>query len=256
MELAYKKYADHSNHLVIIHGLFGTADNWHSMATKYAVNTTVWAIDLRNHGKSAHHPLATYQDMATDVAKFIKVVIGKPSSVLGHSMGGKTAMVLASQDPELIEKLIVADIAPKKYDGSHNELMDAMKNLDVTAITSRTDAEEALKIDVPNFGIRQFLLKNLTRTDAGTYKWKLNLPAIENHYDDIIGWPSDIDLKFIKSTLFVSGADSNYILPTDHEQIKSYFPNSTFAIVPNAGHWVHADNPDGFYQATIDFVKG
>ncbi len=253
LELAFKKYGDHPRHLIILHGLFGTLDNWHTLATSFSEHFTVWAIDQRNHGKSPHSSLFDYFIMSKDLADFMDQHSIEKANIIGHSMGGKTAMQFSFDYPAKIEKLIIADIAPRAYGASHNELIDALHSLDLSKITKRTDAEEMLSADIKSLGTRQFLLKNLTR-EGDSYKWKMNLPAITKNYDAIIGNVEE-DKTYSGETLFIRGGNSDYINAEDEVQIKRQFPNSHIVTIPGIGHWVHAEAPKEFYDEVVKFLS-
>ncbi len=252
ISLAFKKYGDHPKHLIILHGLFGTLDNWHTLASAFSEHFTVWTIDQRNHGRSEHHPLFNYYIMAADLADFMEQHEIEKASIIGHSMGGKTAMQFSFDYPEKINKLIIADIAPRAYEASHNDLIDALHSLDLSLIKKRSDAEEMLEKSIKELSTRQFLLKNLTRETDG-YVWKMNLPAITANYDAIIGNVDD-DKTFLGPTLFIKGEKSNYISKEDEFNISRKFPNSKIISIANAGHWVHADAPKDFFAEAMKFL--
>lgn len=251
-QLSFKKYGEKGPAVVILHGLFGTADNWHSLATRFGEHFRVWAPDLRNHGRSPHDDSHTYADMAADTAEFIRREVGENVHLLGHSMGGKAAMEMSFRRPELLHSLTILDIAPKGYDASHNELMDAMCNLRLEDFSTRAEADAALAREVPSEAVRLFLLKNMARGKDNTFHWKINLPALIRHYEEIIG-PVSAEGTYSGPALFVGGEKSDYIQQEDHAQILEAFPQAQFATVSGAGHWVNADNPDGLYDIVVPF---
>jgi esterase len=253
MELNYKSYGSEGEHLIILHGLFGSLDNWHTLATALGNTFRVWTIDQRNHGKSPHHHEFNYDVMAQDLLHFMEQHNIDAANIIGHSMGGKTAMQFALNYPEKVKKLVVVDIGPKGYKGNHNEIIDALLNLDLLKIQKRTDAEEMLAENIKEADVRQFLLKNLTRESSG-YKWKMNLNDIVDNYEAIIG-PIILDKKFTKPTLFIKGDRSDYILEEDKTLIKQQFTEAEFVNFPEVGHWVHAETPGLFLQATLEFLK-
>ena len=252
MGLNFKQYGQ-GEPLIILHGLLGSLDNWQTLAREFAKEYSVFTIDLRNHGRSFHNDIMDYPSLANDIAEFMNEHWIYNANVLGHSMGGKTAMQLALDFPELVQKLIVVDIAPKVYVGGHQPLFDAMLNLDVNHLQSRSEADLQLKSSIPNDNIRLFLLKNLSRNKLGGYRWKSNLNAIVNNYSKILenidgDIPSDIP------TLFIKGGNSDYI-DDDEEIIKAYFSNAKIEIIEGAGHWVHAEKPKKLAQIVLDFLK-
>lgn len=253
MDLNYKKYGTEGGHLIILHGLFGSLDNWHTLATALGNTFSVWAVDQRNHGKSPHHHDFNYDIMADDLLYFMEQHQIDSANIIGHSMGGKTAMQFALKHPEKVHKLVVVDIAPKGYKGNHNEIIDALQNLDLLKINRRTDAEEMLAENIRQADVRQFLLKNLTREATG-YKWKMNLDDIVDNYDAIIG-PINLETRFEKPTLFIKGENSDYILEEDKPIIKKQFPQAEFVNFPDAGHWIHAEAPALFLQTTLTFLN-
>jgi len=252
--LNYVEYGtDHGGvPLLIVHGLFGSARNWGVIAKRLADTRHVIAVDMRNHGHSAAQDSHTYEDMAGDLAEVIRVKGGQ-ADVLGHSMGGKAAMMLALTWPDLVRKLIVADIAPVGYSHTQTPLIDAMEAQDLTQITSRQDADAALTAAVPEAGVRAFLLQSLDlRADPKI--WKLNHKALRNHMANIIGFPDLSGTSFEGPAFFLSGATSDYVRPEHRPLIKAMFPAARFAKLPNAGHWLHADKPREFEAAVRVFL--
>lgn len=253
MKLNYKQYGDSGPNVVIVHGLFGMLDNWHNMAKKLSEHFKVYTLDVRNHGSSPHHPSMTYEEICTDFAELLKDLNIDKAHFIGHSMGGKAVMKLADLHPELIDKLCVVDIAPKRYKPGHHAIFDAMFNLPVTKLKSRKEAELKLGESIKDAGIRLFILKNIDRCKEGSYEWKLGLDNIYNNYETIIdevtlSWP------FSNDTLFIRGETSPYISANDESDILELFPNAEIVTIPNAGHWVHAENPVAFYMTLEDFL--
>jgi pimeloyl-ACP methyl ester carboxylesterase len=255
IHLHYKSYG-HSDHpLIILHGLLGMLDNWQTHSKKYAeAGFKVYALDQRNHGKSPHSDRFNYQVMADDVCDFMKEHRLSSAHVLGHSMGGKTAMQCALMYPHLVDKLIVVDVAPRKYASAHDEILDAMCSLKLSLLASRQEADREIAKRIPDYALRQFILKNLTRTDDGKLKWKVNLSTIKKHYPEIA---DDITARgvFDKPTLFVKGAKSKYILAEDKPRIMKLFPHASFVTIGSAGHWVHAESPEEFSHAVLRFLR-
>lgn len=241
MELFYREFGQ-GNPVIILHGLFGFSDNWQTIAKGLADTHLVVTPDLRNHGRSPHVPTISYPEMAEDLKAFMEVHWMFSAAVVGHSMGGKVAMQLALSHPDMVERLVVVDIAPGQAEDNHSSIFDALRGMDLSKIKTRQEAETYLSERIPDTGTRQFLLKNITRERDGSYSWKMNLPALWEHFDDILA-PVHGDDSFDKPTLFVRGSRSNYIKDDDLPLIKSFFPQAKLVTVEDAGHWVHADKP-------------
>jgi esterase len=257
VKLFHREYPGPDNvpGLVIMHGLFGSSDNWHNIAQQLADNFRVVTVDLRNHGNSPHHPDMNYQVMAEDVIALVEELFpGEAVHLLGHSMGGKVAMSVASARPDLINKLVVADIAPRAYKAGHTEIIEAMKRLDLSEYNRRSEAEEDLKKYIKSTAIALFILKNIERVKTGGYRWKINLPVIEENYESIIGSVKQ-DWPFTAPTLFIKGDRSDYISEQDELMIPEQYLNVKFQTVANAGHWIHADNPSSFLEVLKDFLN-
>lgn len=241
--------------LVILHGLFGSKRNWATVAHRLAVGRRVITIDLRNHGESPWDDRHDYLTMAADVARVIEKTVGGPAAVLGHSMGGKVAMVLALEHPALVERLIVVDIAPAPSSATPIEFVQAMRAVRLEEFTSRLDAKEALADAIPNPTVRGFLALNIIPGPTGL-AWTVNLAAIEQNFDAILGFPSvHLAVPFTKPTLFLAGGRSPYIQPHHHAEIKRLFPNAVIEVIEGAGHWVHADASEAFVGAVSRFLE-
>jgi esterase len=253
MQLYFKKYGTEGKTLLILHGLFGMSDNWHNIARRLSETNTVYTLDLRNHGQSPHSPVMNYSVMADDIWEFMNNEKIGEAIVIGHSMGGKAAMTFTSKYPQKTEKLIVVDIAPKAYKPGHIIYFDAMKSINFKA-SGRKEIEDQLAGSITNQGEMLFLLKNLYRKENGEYGLKLNLEAIENNYEAITG-EVVLDKPTSIPTLFIKGEKSNYINETDFETINLKYLNVSFATVANAGHWVHAENPEGFLTVVNEFLS-
>jgi pimeloyl-ACP methyl ester carboxylesterase len=230
--------------LLIAHGLFGSARNWGVIAKRLSALRPVICVDMRNHGQSPWSDSHSYADLADDLAK----VMDKPMDVLGHSMGGKAAMVLALQNPDLVSRLIVADIAPVTYSHSQDGPIAAMRQVDLAQITSRGDAKDQL--GPLEAGVADFLLQSLDMKDR---KWRLNIDVLAAEMDKIIGFP-DVGGAFAGPTLFLSGGNSDYVTRDARPLIKTYFPAAKFAKIPGAGHWLHAEKPREFEAAVTAFL--
>jgi esterase len=235
--------------LLIIHGLFGSAKNWRAIGQRLADSYSVYIVDLRNHGDSPWFDTHSYTDMADDLAKFIDTK-APAMRVLGHSMGGKAAMMLGLTRPQLVDKLILADIAPVSYQHDQLRYINALKRLDLTSIQSRADAQNGLAAEIEDPALSAFFLQSL---DVATKKWKLNLDVLARAMPDILAFP-DVANRFEKDCLFLSGADSDYVTAAMRPQIKARFPKARLAKIPKAGHWLHADRPAAFEAAVRAFL--
>ena len=234
--------------LLIAHGLFGSARNWGVIAKRLSDQFHVVVVDMRNHGQSPRRATQSYFDMAQDLAEVLAHV--GPAHVLGHSMGGKAAMVLALTRRELVNKLIVADIAPVGYGHTQTHLIDAMRRIDLGEVHTRGDADRQLSAFVEEEGVRAFLLQSL---DVKARAWRLNFDVLEADMPLIIGFPQ-IEPEFDGATLFLSGAASDYVLPVHRGMIRALFPSAQFAKIPKAGHWLHAEKPREFEAAVRVFL--
>lgn len=252
-ELAYNRVGS-GPPLLILHGLFGSGRNWQSHARRLAQDFDVVNVDLRNHGQSFHDHEMNYPAMAADVARLIRGLDLDACHLLGHSMGGKVAMVLALEDSELVADLVIADIAPVAYAHDHDELVDAALGLDLTVLDSRADADRLLGDSIDDASLRAFLLQNLTREGNG-WRWRVNWRAIQNNMQRLTGFvdlPGDwhIDLP----ALFLRGANSDYIGEAEIEQIERHFDEVEIDSIENAGHWLHAERPQAFIERVLEFL--
>jgi pimeloyl-ACP methyl ester carboxylesterase len=254
MELNYKEFGQ-GEPVLILHGLFGTLDNWQTMARQLAQDYTVYILDQRNHGRSPHADTHDYPEMAEDLRRFMEQHwMYSGACVIGHSMGGKTAMQLALKHPELVKKLVVVDIAPRAYPGNHHEIFDALQSLELDKIGSRAAADEALARNIQEEDVRLFLMKNLTRSKEGGYEFKMNLPVLQRNYDHILA-AVEGEQPFEGPALFIRGGRSRHIVMADEDEILRLFPNAHIATIENAGHWVHADAPAELLALTRGFLK-
>lgn len=254
MNLNYKVFGE-GDPVVIIHGLFGTLDNWQTIAKKLSKDFMVFILDLRNHGRSPHSDDFNYQIMANDVQEFMENNWIYKANVIGHSMGGKVAMQLANQTPDMVNKLVLVDMAPKPYEGSHEEIFQAMFALDLATLESRKEADEQMRSQIPSYAVRQFLIKNLSiNKDTQQYEWKINLPIIYNNYKHILDY-TPITPPYEGPTLFIKGETSNYIILEELETYRKYFPKATIKTVLQAGHWVHAEQPARFLETLTKFLR-
>ncbi|RDY58800.1 alpha/beta fold hydrolase [Flagellimonas nanhaiensis] len=255
MPLLHSKILGEGKPLLILHGFLGMSDNWKTLGSKYAENGfQVHLIDQRNHGKSFHSPDFDYDFMSTDVEHYMGHHNIESAAIMGHSMGGKTAMHLSVAQPELVNKLVVADIAPKFYPPHHQLIIDALLELDFNQISSRKQADEMLSQNLADFGIRQFLLKNLYWVEQGKLGLRFNLDVLKNKMEEI-GENINATSTYQNQTLFLRGDRSEYILPHDFSQIRKHFPSAEIETVENAGHWLHAENPLQFFEKTLSFLN-
>lgn len=242
--------------LVILHGLFGSKRNWATVAHRLAGRHRVIAVDLRNHGESPWRPRHDYPALAADVAAVIERRAGGAAAVLGHSMGGKAAMVLALTRPELVERLVVVDIAPVRSTATPIEYVRAMRALPLERFTHRLDVKEALAPVIPDPLVLGFLALNLVSGPAGL-SWAVNLAAIEDNFPTILGFPQTPTLRrFTKPTLFLAGGRSDYVRPEHEPEIRRLFPAARIEVIAGAGHWVHADAAEAFVAAVDAFLTG
>ena len=240
--------------LIVIHGFLGMGDNWKSLGKKWANNGyRVHLLDMRNHGRSFHDDAFNYQVMTQDVKDYLNDQRIEDCILIGHSMGGKVAMQLATSKPELVTKLIVVDIAPRYYPRHHDSILNALSLLEDHQLTSRKEADHLLSDKIDEVGIRQFLLKNLYRTDENELKLRLNLKAIQENLDEIGQGLAD-ELVYKGPVLFIKGEISDYIRDSDEKEIFHHFPRARVQIIENAGHWVHAEQPDAFYEEVDKFI--
>jgi len=245
--------------LVILHGLFGTLDNWHTLARRWAAETglRVVSVDLRNHGRSFHSPAHTYALMSQDVVELLDHLhLGPDTTLMGHSMGGKVAMRLALDHPERLARLIVVDIAPRCSNMEHqDDVLAGLRAVNLATIANRQEADAALAEHVHNLGTRQFLLKNLYRKEDNGFAWRINLEVLAASLP-AVGEATTSETPFLKPALFIRGGKSDYITPDDKlHRIPALFPNSQVATVLDAGHWVHAEKPEEVFGLVRDFVS-
>lgn len=237
--------------LIILHGLFGFSDNWQTHGKKLAEYFHVYLIDLRNHGHSDWSDEISYQLMADDVFEFCQDKKLEDVHLIGHSMGGKVAMQFAVDHEELLEKLVIVDIGFKEYPMHHEHILAGINAIDLSAISSRKEADKQMSQYIDNVGIKQFLLKNIYWKEKGKMAWRMNVAVLERDMEKILA-PIDID-EISTPTLFIRGALSNYILEEDFESIEERFIDVEIKTIENAGHWVHAEQADEFLDALLSF---
>jgi esterase len=241
--------------LIILHGLFGSLENWRSMSRKLSHSFRVLSVDLRNHGGSPHSAEFNYALMAEDLKEFMHEHSLDSTYLLGHSMGGKVAMQFALTNPDFVDKLVVVDIAPRAYLPSHKNIFTLLTSLPLEKFSGRSEVRQELEKGISDRSVAEFLLKNLTTTQSGKLRWRMNLKALHENYQEIIAVP-EWEGSFGKPTLFVRGGNSDYIVPADYRGIKKYFPSAELATAAGAGHWVHAQAPDIFERMVCDFLSG
>lgn len=238
--------------IVIMHGIFGSSDNWLTQARMMSQHYHVFSLDLRNHGLSPHDDAFDYSVMADDLLEFIDEHSIKDPIIIGHSMGGKVAMNFALKHPEKLSKLIVVDIAPKPYNLEHYVIIDGLKAIPIDTLASRNEADAMLAEFVPEQDVRQFLLKNLQRKPEGGFTWKINLPVIDKNLNKI-GFDLQYPGKFQKPTLFIRGGRSKYVKDEDMTRIKEVFPNAILETL-DTGHWVQAEKPQEFVDLVMTWL--
>lgn len=254
MLLNYSEYGCAPNPpVILLHGLLGTKDNWHTIATHLSTTYRCLVPDLRNHGTSFHSEEMSYPAMVKDIRNFLHCHHLDSVSVIGHSMGGKVGMLFALSFPEQVGKLLVVDIAPRRYEPSHYPLLHALRALPLKQFERRKEIEDALAKVVPDIATRRMVLKNLMRHSDGTFQWKSNLQAIELTYPNIVA-AIEYQSQYDGPTLFIRGENSQYIQMPDMEDIVALFPRAEIVTIAGAGHNVHVDAPDRFLEIVSDFL--
>ncbi|MBA6152280.1 alpha/beta fold hydrolase [Gelidibacter maritimus] len=239
---------------IFLHGFLGMSDNWKTLGTKFSENGyEVHLVDQRNHGRSFHSDEFNYEVMVEDLKDYCDEHQLNNIVLLGHSMGGKTAMLFAVEYPELVSKLIIADIAPRYYPTHHDAILKGLSALDFETLKSRGEADKVLKSYVSELGTRQFLLKNLYWIEKGKLGLRINLEVLKEQVNEV-GEPLPMHTKFEKATLFLRGDRSEYISSQDEALIHSHFPKAAIVTISDAGHWLHAENPTDFYDAVSKFL--
>ena len=252
--MLYSKIEGEGKPFLIIHGFLGMSDNWKTLGLQFAeLGFQMHLLDMRNHGKSFHSNEFNYEAMTEDVKAYVDFYKLKNITILGHSMGGKIAMLFATLYPELTEKLIVADIGPKYYAPHHQSILTALNAVDFSKQPSRAEVDEIISEYISDFGTKQFLLKNLYWVEPGQLGFRFNLKVFNDKISEI-GAALPIENHFNKPTLFLRGDKSDYILDADFETIYYHFPEAKIVTIPNAGHWLHAENPKAFYCEVENFI--
>lgn len=239
--------------IIILHGLFGSSDNWLTQAKLFGAHYKVYSVDQRNHGQSPHSNDFDYLSMVNDLKEFIEEHQIHNPVIIGHSMGGKAAMNFALAHPDMVSKLIVVDISPKSYNLEHYAIVEGLRAIPIDTITSRNEADEILSHQIPDADVRQFLLKNLQRKSGGGFSWKINLPVISEKLSNI-GVDLQIEGQFKKPTLFIRGAKSKYISDEDWKRITTIFPEAQLETM-DTGHWVQAEKPQEFAETVVHWLS-
>ncbi len=254
MQKLYSKIIGKGEPLLILHGYFGMGDNWKSLATKFAQNNfEVHLIDVRNHGRSFHSEIFNYGVMVADLHHYITSYNLGKVLVIGHSMGGKLAMTFATEYPSLVKKLVVVDISPKYYAPHHNEILAALNAIDFSEQNTRKLVDKKLAEYIHEVGVRQFLLKSVFWKEKGVLDFRFNVKALTTNNKEV-GKELYSKAFYPGATLFLSGETSDYIKKEDVLLIKKHFSNATIVTIPNAGHWLHAENPKDFFKEVSSFL--
>ncbi len=260
MKLHFRKYGE-GKPLIILHGLFGSADNWNSLVKEYSNHFCVYVIDLRNHGLSPHEEQFNYAVMSADLLEFFSSENIVRSSIIGHSMGGKVLMEFLSSNASKVDHAIIVDISPKYYPPHHQKVLEALNSVSLEEMSSRKSVEEVISPILNDMATTQFLLKNIYWLDVeeeGATKsrlaWRFNLKDISRQIDEVGKASPKSDITMNVKVLFIAGEKSNYINEEDQQLIKEYYPQSEICYIVNAGHWVQAEQPKLFYEATMKFL--
>jgi len=252
-QILHSKILGKGEPLLILHGFFGMGDNWKSLANKFSEDFEVHLIDQRNHGRSFQTDDFSYELMVEDLYNYYEHYQLKKINLIGHSMGGKTVMLFATTYPEIVNKLIVADISPRYYSPHHQFILKALNSVDFNTITKRSEVANILSKYIDEEGIKQFLLKNVYWINKGQLAYRFNLESLTENVEEVgVSLPSFT--IFGGDTLFLKGANSGYISNDDLPLIEAHFSKATVKTIKNAGHWLHAENPIDFYNETISFL--
>ena len=254
MILYSKILGDSKKHILILHGFLGSGDNWKSVGRKLnPLGYTIHLIDQRNHGRSFHSEKFDYDIMCEDLFNYIKYYNINNAILIGHSMGGKTAMNFSLNHPKLVSKLIVLDTSPREYPVFHQNIIDSLKEIDLSIFTNRKEIDIELRKSVTQQGLRNFLTKNIYRMNDGNLNFRFNLQSLSQNIGKI-GQKIESNTKFFSEVIFIKGETSDYINESDKVMINNLFPNAKFYKIPNAGHWLHVDNPIDFISILLSLI--
>lgn len=253
MEILHSTIKGTGKPLLILHGYFGMSDNWKTLGNQFSENHEVHLIDQRNHGRSFHAPAFNYELLVEDLHRYIQYHQLEEVQLLGHSMGGKTAMLFAVTYPEMIDKLMIADISPRKYEPHHNAILAGLNSIDFSIQTTRNLVDAKLAELIPEVGVRQFLLKNVYWIEKGKLAFRFHLKSLTEN-NPCIGDALPESTSFEGKTLFLKGEKSGYITERELPIISAYFSKAKVVAIANAGHWLHAENPKDFYNSVVDFL--
>ena len=254
MEILHSKILGEGKPLLILHGYFGMSDNWKTLGNKFSKDFQVHLIDQRNHGRSFHSDEFNYQVLVDDLHKYISYHNLENVHIIGHSMGGKTAMLFAVTYPELLDKLVVVDISPRKYQPHHNAILAGLNSINFEEQNTRSKVDKKLSEFIPDFGVRQFLLKNVYWKEKGKLAYRFNIQSLTENNPEV-GEALPPFMIFDKETLFLKGEMSNYITVDEEPIIEAHFPKATIVKINKSGHWLHAENPAQFYEEVCKFLN-
>lgn len=254
MQILHSQIFGEGKPLLILHGYFGMSDNWKTLGNKFAEDYQVHLIDQRNHGRSFHEYEFNYEVLAQDLYHYIKHHQLEEVYLIGHSMGGKTVMTFATTYPDLVGKLVVVDISTKAYAPHHNAILAGLNSVDFSVQNSRKLVDKQLANYIHELGVRQFLLKNVYWKEKGVLDFRFNLKSLTEN-NDKVGEGLASDARYVKPTLFLKGEKSGYISNNESLVINPHFPNHKIETISKAGHWLHAENPDDFYDAVVEFLR-
>ena len=255
LDLNYREYGDPERPpLFLMHGLFGSSGNWMGVVKQLQADYRLILPDLRNHGRSPHHPVMDFPAMAADIAALLDRLQIESASLVGHSMGGKAGMWLALTQPERVARLLVADMAPVSYHNRFEAIFEGLCELSLAELKGREDADRQLSSRVPERAIRQYLLQNLQKQSDG-WRWRMNLPVLNGAIDTLTDFPSCEGLSYAGEVLFLYGERSDYVLPEYRSRIQALFPLARLRMLAQAGHWVYADQPEAFSRAVKAFMQ-
>ncbi len=255
MEILYSRIEGEGKPLLILHGYLGMSDNWKTLSAKYAEQGfQVHSLDLRNHGRSFHSDEFSHELMMQDVMDYCKFHNLQKISLIGHSMGGKLAMFIAVTYPDLVDRLIIADISVREYPPHHQDILEALNSVDFSIHTDRKQVEDVIATYITDFGTRQFLMKNVYRVTPEQLGFRMNLKSLTQNYDNM-GIEIPKGSRYEEPVLFLRGENSNYIRERDEQDIINIFPKAEIRTISNAGHWLHAENPNDFFNFSMKYLK-